>query len=343
MFAIRPSFPPIASDPDKAIACAPRQPRLLERVRDAIRVCHYSIRTEQAYTGWIRRFILFHGKRHPAEMGKSEVEAFLTHLAVSGNVAAPTQNQALSAVVFLYKEVLGQELGWMEGVVRAKKPAKLPVVFTREEVRSIMARLDGVRWIVAMLLHGSGLRLLECLRLRVKDIDFDQRCLTVRDAKGGKDRVTVLPDAAIEPLRRQLERVRAVHAQDLAAGFGAVYLPHALDRKYPGANRTIAWQYVFPASARALDPRSGIERRHHLDESVLQRAVKNAIRAAGIEKPGSCHSLRRHSFATHLLEDGYDIRTIQELLGHSDVSTTMIYTHVMNRGGRGVRSPADRR
>lgn len=342
MLAIRPSFPPIASDQDMAIASAPRSPRLLERVRDAIRVRHYSIRTEQAYTGWIRRFILFHGKRHPAEMGKFEVEAFLTHLAVSGNVAAPTQNQALSAVLFLYKEVLGQELGWMENVVRAKKPAKLPVVFTREEVRSIMARLDGVRWIMAMLLHGSGLRLLECLRLRVKDIDFDRRCLTVREGKGGKDRVTVLPDAVIEPLQRQIERVREVHARDLAAGFGAVYLPHALDRKYPAANRTIAWQYVFPASARALDPRSGIERRHHLDESVLQRAVKNAIRAAGIEKPGSCHSLR-HSFATHLLEDGYDIRTIQELLGHSDVSTTMIYTHVMNRGGRGVRSPADRR
>lgn len=337
-----PAVSPAACIPNnRQDSSAPAAPRLLDKVREAIRVRHYSIRTEQAYTDWIRRFIVFHGKRHPGALGKAEVEAFLTHLAVSGNVAAPTQNQALSAILFLYRHVLEQDLGWLENIVRAKKPAKLPVVFTRDEVQAIMARLDGARWTMAMLLYGSALRLLECLRLRVKDLDFDRRCLTVRDGKGGRDRVTVLPESVLDALQRQIERVRRVHAQDLAAGFGAVYLPHALDRKYPAANRTIAWQYVFPASARALDPRSGIERRHHLDESVLQRAVKNALRAAGIEKPGSCHSLR-HSFATHLLEDGYDIRTIQELLGHSDVSTTMIYTHVMNRGGRGVRSPADR-
>ena len=335
--------PSIASLPkgsDSLAAGSP--PRLLDRVRDAIRVRHYSIRTEQAYIDWTRRYILFHGKRHPSEMGKAQVEEFLSHLAVSANVAASTQNQALSAILFLYRHVLGQGLGWMDDVVRAKKPARLPVVLTRDEVDAIVARLDGVRWIMAMLLYGGGLRLLECMRLRVKDIDFERRSITVRDGKGGKDRVTVLPDRVIEPLRLQLERVRAVHADDVARGFGRVYLPHALDRKYPEANRMFAWQYVFPASGRAADPRSGIERRHHLDESVLQRAVKNAIRAAAIQKPGNCHSLR-HSFATHLLEDGYDIRTIQELLGHSDVSTTMIYTHVMNRGGRGVRSPADAR
>ena len=343
MYATNPTGPSIVPERDsRNTPASVAPPRLLDRVRDAIRVRHYSIRTEQAYVDWTRRYILFHGKRHPSEMGRVQVEAFLSYLAVSGNVAASTQNQALSAILFLYKHVLGQELGWMEDVVRAKKPARLPVVFTRDEVDAIITRLDGVRWIMAMLLYGSGLRLLECLRLRVKDMDFERRCLTVREGKGGKDRVTVMPDRVIEPLKLQIERVRALHAEDVAKGYGRVYLPHALDRKYPEANRMLAWQYVFPAARRAVDPRSGIERRHHLDESVLQRAVKNAIRAAGIQKPGNCHSLR-HSFATHLLEDGYDIRTIQELLGHSDVSTTMIYTHVMNRGGRGVRSPADSR
>ncbi len=314
--------------------------KLLDQVRDLIRLKHYSIRTEQAYLGWIRRFILFHHKRHPKELGKTEIEAFLTHLAVQENVAASTQNQAMNAILFLYRHVLKQDLGWLEDVTRAKQPARLPVVLTVPEVQAVLARLDGQHWVMASLLYGSGLRLMECLRLRVQDLELTRRELIVRDGKGSKDRITLLPDKLIQPLQIQLERAKALHQQDLRQGFGAVYLPDALERKYPNANREWAWQYVFPADKRSIDPRSGVERRHHLGETALQQAVRNAVRQAGIDKPASCHTLR-HSFATHLLANGYDIRTVQELLGHKDVRTTMIYTHVLNRGGKGVRSPLD--
>jgi integron integrase len=320
---------------------APREePKLLDQVRDLIRLKHYSIRTEQAYLGWIRRFILFHHKRHPKEMGKTEIEAFLTYLAVQENVAASTQNQAMNAILFLYRHLLKQDLGWLEDVTRAKRPARLPVVLTVPEVQAVLARLDGQHWVMASLLYGSGLRLMECLRLRVKDLELTRRELIVRDGKGSKDRITLLPDKLIQPLQTQLERVKALHQQDLQQGFGAVYLPYALERKYPNANREWAWQYVFPADKRSIDPRSGVERRHHVGETALQQAVRNAVRQSGIDKPASCHTLR-HSFATHLLANGYDIRTVQELLGHKDVRTTMIYTHVLNRGGKGVRSPLD--
>lgn len=323
-----------------ATPAAERRPRLLDEVRDAIRRRHYSIRTEQAYIQWIRRFILFHGKRHPDSMGKAEVEAFLTHLAVDGRVAASTQNQALNAILFLYRQVLHRELDWLSGVTRAKRPARLPVVLTREEVSAVLVELDGVRWLMAALLYGCGLRLMECLRLRVKDLEFSRRQLIVREGKGAKDRITVLPERLIEPLALHLDKVRVLHQRDLRAGYGEVWLPHALERKYPAANREWAWQYVFPAGNLSRDPRTGVRRRHHLDESTLQRAVKEAVRRAGIHKQASCHTFR-HSFATHLIEAGYDIRTVQELLGHSDVRTTMIYTHVLNRGGRGVQSPLD--
>ncbi len=316
------------------------QPRLLDQVRNAIRVRHYSIRTEQAYVGWIKRFILFHGKRHPKDMGKAEVEAFLTHLAVKGNVAPSTQNQALNAILFLYQKVLDMDIDWPENTVRARKPSRLPVVLTVEEVRNLLSQLNGYHWLIASLLYGSGLRLMECLRLRIKDLELERCEITVRHGKGGKDRVTMLPGKLIDPLKVQLERAQIIHQTDLSDGFGAVYLPHALEKKYPNASREWAWQYVFPASKRSIDPRSGIERRHHVGETALQHAVKSAVRQAGINKPASCHSLR-HSFATHLLENGYDIRTVQELLGHQDVRTTMIYTHVLNRGGRGVLSPLD--
>lgn len=320
---------------------APREePKLLDQVRDLIRLKHYSIRTEQAYLGWIRRFILFHHKRHPKEMGKTEIEAFLTHLAVQKNVAASTQNQAMNAILFLYRHVLKQDLGWLEDVTRATRPARLPVVLTVPEVQSVLARLDGQHWVMASLLYGSGLRLMECLRLRVKDLELTRRELIVRDGKGSKDRITLLPDKLIQPLQIQLERVKALHQQDLQQGFGAVYLPDALEREYPNANREWAWQYVFLADKRSIDPRSGVERRHHRGETALQQAIRNAVRQAGIDKPANCHTLR-HSFATHLLANGYDIRTVQELLGHKDVRTTMIYTHVLNRGGKGVRSPLD--
>lgn len=317
------------------------QPRLLDRVRDAIRTRHYSIRTEDAYIGWIRRFILFHKKRHPQEMGAAEIREFLTYLAVRQNVAASTQTQALSALVFLYKHILEIDLGDLGEVVRAKKPQKLPLVLNRDETRRLLACLTGTNWLMAGLLYGAGLRLLECLRLRVQDVDFGYRQITVRRGKGEKDRRTMLPDSLVEPLRRQMDLVRHLHERDLAEGFGRVYLPEALSRKYPTAPAQLAWQYLFPAGKRAVDPRSGEMRRHHLHESVLQNAVKEAVRAAGLNKPASCHTLR-HSFATHLLEDGYDIRTVQELLGHQDVRTTMIYTHVLNKGGQGVRSPLDR-
>jgi integron integrase len=298
------------------------------------------LRTEQAYLYWIRRFILANGKRHPRTLNGAAVEAFLTLLATRDQVAASTQNQALSALLFLYREVLAVELPWMENVVRAKRPQRLPVVLSRGEVARLLQQLSGREWLLASLLYGSGLRLMECLRLRVKDVDFERHEITVRDGKGGKDRRTMLPSALGAPLRRQREDVRVLHARDLADGFGAVWLPHALARKYPNAPHELGWQYLFPASRRGVDPRDGVERRHHLDEKVLQRAVRAAALAAGFTKPASPHSLR-HSFATHLLEAGYDIRTVQELLGHKDVATTQIYTHVLNRGARGVLSPLD--
>jgi integron integrase len=316
-------------------------PRLLDQVRDEIRLRHYSLRTEQSYLGWTRRFILFHGKRHPRQMGANEVTAFLTHLAVEGNVSASTQNQALNAILFLYRDVLKITLPWLDGIQRAKKPIRLPVVLTHEEVKRLLARLEGTRWLIVALIYGSGLRLMEALRLRVKDLDFHYNQLIVRDGKGQKDRVTPLPQMLVEPLRRHLARVKALHQKDLQDGFGRVYLPDALARKYPSADREWAWQYIFPSVNRSSDPRSRVTRRHHVNESSVQRAVRSAVRTAGIVKPASVHTLR-HSFATHLLEDGYDIRTVQELLGHSDVSTTMIYTHVLQKGGKAARSPLDR-
>ena len=315
-------------------------PRLLDQVRERCRVKHYSLRTEKAYVHWIKRFILFHGKRHPNEMGASEVEAFLSFLATRKNVAASTQNQALAAILFLYREVLGIDLPWLDGVTRASKPPRLPVVLTREEVRALLARLDGVHGLIAGLMYGSGLRLMETLRLRVKDVDLARREITVREGKGGKDRRTMLPDSLLEPLRHQLDRIGLIHEGDRREGLAPVELPYALARKYPRAGHELAWQYVFPAAQPGIDPRSGIRRRHHLHESAVQRMIRAAVRDAGIPKPATSHTLR-HSFATHLLEAGYDIRTVQELLGHSDVRTTQIYTHVLNRGGKGVRSPLD--
>lgn len=328
----------IASEPDHV---APQTPRLLDRMRDKLRVKHYSIRTEYSYLDWARRYIRFHGLRHPSDLGPAAVEEFLTSLAVKGNVAASTQNQAKSALLFLYKEVLGIELPWLDGVVSAKRPQRLPVVLTRDDVARLLESMKGTPGLVARLLYGSGMRILEGVRLRVKDLDLVRSEVMVRDGKGGKDRVTVLPRSLHEPLKLQLEFARALHTKDLAEGFGSVYLPHALDRKYPNAAREWAWQYVFPADRLSVDPRSGVRRRHHLDEQWIQRVMRDSLRATRIAKPATPHTLR-HSFATHLLEDGYDIRTVQELLGHSDVRTTMIYTHVLNRGGRGVMSPLDR-
>jgi len=316
-------------------------PRLLDRVRDRLRLKHYSLRTETSYIGWIKRYIHFHGKRHPAEMGRVEAEAFLTSLAVDRNVAAATQNQALSALLFLYREVLGVELPWLDDVTRAKKPARLPTVMTRAETTALLGAIENTELqLVTRLLYGSGLRLLEGLRLRVKDVDLSRNELIVRDGKGGKDRVTMIAAQLAPLLRTQIARVRALHEADVAQGKGEVWLPHALAVKYPAAARALGWQYIFPAAGFSTDPRSGAVRRHHLDEKRVQRAVKLAATRAGLLKPVSPHTLR-HSFATHLLESGYDIRTVQELLGHSDVSTTMIYTHVLNRGGRGVVSPMD--
>jgi integron integrase len=290
---------------------------------------------------WIRRFIFFHDKRHPAEMGPTEISVFLSTLAVRDKVAASTQNQALSALLFLYRDVLGVNLPWLDDVVRAKRPQYLPVVLTRDETRAVLQHLTGVPRIMALLLYGAGLRLLECCRLRVKDVDFATKQIVIRDGKGRKDRVTMLPAAAEGVLMAHIDRVRAQHQADLRHGAGLVELPGALLRKYPSAGCEWAWQWVFPATRFYVDRLTGQRRRHHLHESVLQRAVKDAVRAAGIPKPATCHTLR-HSFATHLLEDNHDIRTVQELLGHRDVSTTMIYTHVLNRGPAGVRSPADR-
>jgi integron integrase len=322
------------------VSAAVDKPRLLDRVRNVIRCKHYSIRTEHTYVDWIKRYIYFHHKQHPEEMGEEHISAFLTHLAVDRKVAGSTQNQALCALVFLYREVLKKEIGTFEDFIRAKRPQKLPVVFTREEVKQVLLQLDGVRWLLGQLLYGAGLRVMECVRLRIKDVDFGYDQIVVRDGKGNKDRVTMLPAIIGEGLQRHLQKVKKIHELDLNAGFGAVYLPYALERKYRNANRSWSWQYVFPAARRSIDPRSGVERRHHISENVPQRAVRKAIRNSGIAKAGSCHSLR-HSFATHLLEAGYDIRTVQELLGHKDVSTTMIYTHVLNKGGKGVKSPGD--
>jgi len=319
----------------------PQKPKLLDQVRDAIRTRHYSYRTEEAYVGWIRRFILFHHKRHPAEMGKAEIEQFLTALAVKRHVAASTQNQALAALLFLYKDVLECDPGWLDDVVRAKRPHRLPTVLTQPETEALLRGLHGVSWIMAMLLYGSGLRLRECLRLRVKDVEFDRNEIVVREGKGKKDRVTMLPTAVKEPLAAHLARVRRLHERDLEAGLGRVQLPNALSRKYPNADREFGWQWVFPASRICTDPRFGAPQRYHLHTSVPQRAIHAAARRAGLTKPVGPHTMR-HSFATHLLEAGYDIRTVQELLGHRDVKTTMIYTHVLNRGGHGVQSPADR-
>jgi len=317
-----------------------RQPRLLDRVRLTIRARHYSRSTERAYVGWIRRFILFHDKRHPDEMGEQEIIRFLSHLATVSRVSASTQNQALSAVLFLYREVLKREIEWLNGVVRSKRPVKLPVVLTRDEVDALLSCLRGTSWLMAALLYGAGLRLMECARVRVKDIDFGRDQITVRSGKGKKDRVTMLPGTAKGPLGAHLEDVRRQHQRDLKEGRGSVELPFAIARKYPSAAWEWSWQWVFPATRFYRDPATGEQRRHHLHESVLQRAVKAAVRRAGIRKQASCHSLR-HSFATHLLESGRDIRRIQELLGHTDIRTTQIYTHVSGQGGRGIPSPLD--
>jgi integron integrase len=311
---------------------------LMQQIRAAIRVRHYSIRTEQAYVFWIRRYILFHRKRHPLEMGAPEVARFLSYLASDRNVAASTQNSALNALLFLYRDVLGRPIGQIDGVVRAKAPKRLPVVLTRDEVSRLLMQFDGTPWLMIALLYGSGLRLLEMLRLRVKDVDFDRKSIVVRDGKGAKDRVTILPTELVEPLRNHLAVVRDLHERDRDRDVGPVYLPYALDRKYPNAGYAWAWQWVFPAEDLSVDPRSELRRRHHAYPNTLQRLIKLAVRKAGIEKPASAHTLR-HSFATHLLENGYDIRTVQELLGHADVKTTQIYTHVLNLGGNAVKSP----
>jgi integron integrase len=316
-------------------------PRLLDRVREVLRARHYSRRTEEAYLLWIRRFIRFHGKRHPDQMGAEEITRFVSSLALGARISASTQNQALSAVLFLYRDVLRHDVAWLDGIVRAKSSPRLPVVLSRDEVRAVLDRLDGPVWLMAGLLYGAGLRLLECARLRVKDVDFARNEITVREGKGGRDRRTMLPAGLRPHLQAHLEQVRRRHGDDLHRGAGWVELPHALARKYPNAAREWPWQWVFPATRTYVERTTGQRRRHHLHESVLQRAVKIAILRAGIPKPASCHTLR-HSFATHLLEDGHDIRTVQELLGHRDVRTTMVYTHVLNRGASGVLSPADR-
>jgi integron integrase len=315
-------------------------PRLLDQVTTVARLKHLSLRTEKAYRQHIRQFILFHKKRHPKDMGETEIRDYLSDLAINKHVAASTQNVALAALLFLYKDVLKKTLDQIGEVERARVPSRMPVVFTGEEIAAILKNLSGMAYLAAALMYGAGLRLMECLRLRVKDVDFSYNQILVRRGKGEKDRVTVLPAALKEPLRRQLLRVKLLHQQDLQEGFGNPLLPNALERKLPQAGREWAWQYIFSAGKRSLDPRSGTERRHHLHESAVQRAVKQAITRSGVTKRGTCHSFR-HSFATHLLEDGYNIRTVQELLGHKDVRTTMIYTHVLNRGGRGVRSPLD--
>jgi integron integrase len=319
---------------------APDGPKLLDRVRTAMRVRHYSLRTEEAYVSWIRRFILFHNKRHPADMAEAEINRFVSHLAVDRKVSPSTQTQALSAIVFLYRHVLGKEIGELEGLVRARKKTRLPTVLTRSEVAKVLAKLPHKLRLMAGLLYGGGLRQMECIRLRVKDIDFDYRQIVVRDGKGQKDRITMLPEGISKALKTHLKQVRHLHQEDLKRGYGQVYMPFALDRKYPAAARSWSWQYVFPSARLSIDPRTGVRRRHHILAQSLHRALKQAVIDAGIVKTASCHTLR-HSFATHLLEDGYDIRTVQELMGHKDVKTTMVYTHVLLRGAGGVKSPMD--
>lgn len=314
--------------------------KLLDQVSDVARFRHLSLRTEKAYRNWIRRYILFHGKQHPRDLGAEAVRAFLTHLAVNDHVSASTQNQAFNALLFLYRQFLREEAPKIEGVERARHSRRLPVVFTKAEASAVIAQMNGARRLIAALLYGSGLRIMEAVRLRVKDIDFGREVITVRDGKGERDRLTMLPQAVQHRLKLQVEAVQRLHQEDLKRGHGEVYLPYALERKYPAAGKDFVWQYVFPAEKLSVDPRSDRIRRHHVAEQNVQRAVKSALRAAGVRKNGSCHSFR-HSFATHLLENGYDIRTVQELLGHKDVRTTMIYTHVLNKGGRGVRSPLD--
>jgi integron integrase len=335
------SFGPLSSTRSVSLTSSPPKIKLLDQVREAIRMRHYSYMTEKAYVGWIKRFIFFHNKRHPAEMGDAEIGRFLSSLATDSHVSASTQNQALNALLFLYRGVLGKDIGYIGGVVRAKSPHHLPVVLTRQEVKAVLSCLSGTEWIMAMLLYGAGLRLMECMRLRVKDIDFGINQITVRSGKGNKDRRTMLPASVKEPLRKHPGWVRKRYERDMELGFSGVSLPYALERKYPNAAKEWGWQWAFPASKPYVDRLTGAKKKHHLHESVVQKAVKDAVRKAGISKPAMCHTFR-HSFATHLLEDGYDIRTVQELLGHRDVSTTMIYTHVLNRGGHGVYSPADR-
>ena len=317
-----------------------KPPKLLDQVVAKMRVKHYSLRTEKTYVDWIKRYIWHFNKRHPKDMGAAEVEAFLTHLAVQRNVSASTQNQAKSALLYLYKEVLGLDLPWLDNVTQAKVPQRMPVVLTQSEVQAVLSRMDGTMWLIASLLYGSGMRIMEVLRLRVKDVDFERREILVREGKGFKDRVTMLPMSLVAPLKTHLAKVNTLHLQDLSAGFGEVFMPMALDKKYPSAGGDWRWQYCFPSVKLSVDPRSNKIRRHHADEKTVQRAVKKAVKLAGIVKLATPHTLR-HSFATHLLAGGYDIRTVQELLGHSDVSTTMIYTHVLNKGGKGVSSPLD--
>jgi len=316
------------------------KPKLLDQFREALHSRHYSRRTEQSYCLWVKRFIYFHNVCHPAEMAEPEINAFLTHLAVKEKVSASTQTQALCAILFLYRHVLNRDIGDLEGLIRARKHKRLPVVLTKDEVRAVIVQLEGDYWLMASLMYGAGLRLMECLRLRVKDVDFNTYQITVRDGKGNSDRLTMLPHAVKKPLLEHLKLVREIHQEDLANGYGRVYMPYALARKYPNAGAEWGWQYVFTAKHRFIDKQTGNQGRHHVHESAVQRVIKEAVHRTGITKHATCHTFR-HSFATHLLEDGYDIRTVQELLGHKDVKTTMIYTHVLNRGGRGVRSPID--
>ncbi|MBN1359879.1 MAG: integron integrase [Sedimentisphaerales bacterium] len=337
------------ADPAPAEPAAPRAidqtpsasgPKLLDRLREALRSRRYSWRTEQTYGHWVKRFIYFHNVRHPAEMAKPEINAFLTHLAVKQRVSASTQNQALSALLFLYRHVIGREVGDLGEVIRARKPKRLPVVMTREEVKAVLANLSGDKWLMPSLMYGAGLRLMEGLRLRVQDIDFSRNEILVRDGKGAKDRITMLPESVKAPLREHLKKVKAIHERDLADGWGRVLMPDALDRKYPNAPKDWRWQWVFPQENRWRNSKTAEQGRHHIDEALVQRAVRQAVVRAGLTKRATCHTFR-HSFATHLLESGHDIRTVQELLGHNDVKTTMVYTHVLNRGPSGVRSPVD--